>query len=660
MPSLTKLFEPIAIGRLTLKNRIIMPAVTTLYDLEGGRRYADFYAARARGGASLFIINLQALYPGRAGVSGAVPDESVRVKGPLKINHDLYIPRLRELTAAIQENGGRACAQLAVYGFWARGGYGQPAEEVSPSGVRLQGPQYRPDLENLSFIRGGRPLAVEEIAMIAAEVGRAAERAVAAGFDAIELQALGGNLLSRFLSPLTNRRTDAYGGSLENRSRMLVETVAAIRGRVGEGVPLICRLNGDDLLPGGMGVADYQALVPILERAGVQALNLMPGWYETRRPVNQMCVPRGAFVYAAEGLKKVAKIPVAANIRITDPRLAEEILARGQADLIAVCSALMADPEWPLKAAAGRLDDIRRCTACCNCWSDLAGSRRPIGCSVNAQMGMESRYAIRRAERPKNVWVAGGGPAGMEAARVAAERGHRVTLFERRGKLGGQLRFADLPPHKGEWRHFIAWQKRALQNHGVAIRLGCELTAAEILAGRPDALIVATGARSLIPPIPGVDGPNVATCVAVLSGRQPCGRRVVVIGGGAVGCETAEFLHAKGCEVTIVEMLPQIAPDVDFWNRWVLVDRLDAAGIRQLVGTRAVAIEGEGVRIAAAGQERLLPAETVVLAAGARAYNPLAAGLAGKFEAVRFIGDCDTPQKVRQAVDAGFRAGMAV
>jgi 2,4-dienoyl-CoA reductase (NADPH2) len=660
MPVFTRLFEPIRIGRLTLKNRIIMPAVTTLYDFEGGTRYADFYAARARGGASLCIINLQALYPGRAGVSGAVPDESVLVKGPLKINHDLYIPRLKQLTGAIRENGSRACAQLAVYGFWARGGYGSPAEEVSPSGVHLQGEAYRPGLENLSFIRHGRPLSIEEIAMITAAVGRAAERAVAAGFDAIELQALGGNLLSRFLSPLTNKRSDAYGGSLENRSRFLVEAAAAVKAKVGGDFPLICRINGDDLMPGGMGVADYQALVPILERAGIHALNLMPGWYETRRPVNQMCVPRGAFVYAAEGLKAVAKIPVAANIRITDPLLAEEILAAGKADLIAVCSALMADPEWPLKAAEGRIEDIRLCTGCCNCWSDLAGSRRPIGCSVNAQLGMEAKYVIRRAETPKTVWVVGGGPAGMEAARVAALRGHRVTLFERRGKLGGQLRFADLPPHKGEWGQFITWLKGQLKKNGVDIRLGKALTAGEVIEGKPDAVVVATGARSIIPPMPGVEGAKVATCVEVLDGRKAVGRRVVIIGGGSVGCETAEFLHAKGCEVTIVEMLPQIAPDVDFWNRWVLMDRLDQAGIRQIAGAKAEEITAAGVHIAVGEERRLIEADSVVLAAGARAYNPLIRELEGRYAAVYYIGDCLKPQKVRQAVDAGFRVGMEV
>jgi 2,4-dienoyl-CoA reductase (NADPH2) len=373
-----------------------------------------------------------------------------------------------------------------------------------------------------------------------------------------------------------------------------------------------------------------------------------------------MCVPRGAFVYAAEGLKQVARIPVAANIRITDPVMAERILAAGQADLIAVCSALMADPEWPLKAAEGRIEDIRLCTGCCNCWSDLAGSRRPIGCSVNAQLGMEAKTVIRKAVAPKTVWVVGGGPAGMEAARVAALRGHRVTLFERRGKLGGQLLFADLPPHKGEWRPFIAWLKTQLAKNGVEVRLGRAPAAEEILAARPDAVIVATGARSIVPPIPGVDGPNVATCVEVLTGRRTAGRRVVVIGGGSVGCETAEFLYEKGCAVTIVEMLERIAPDVDFWNRWVLMDRLAQAGIEMIPGARAEAISAEGVRIAAAGGSRMLPADSVVLAAGARSYNPLAKALEGRIEALHFIGDCLKPQKVRQAVDAGFRAGMEV
>jgi len=655
-----KLFEPISIGSMELKNRIIMPALTTLYEFEGGRRYADFYAERARGGVSLIILNLQALYPGRAGVSGAVPDESVREKGPVKINHDLYIPRLQQWARAIHGGGAKVAAQLAVYGFWAKGGFGAPAEEVSPSGVRLDGPQYRPNLDGLTFIRGGRPLAADEIRMIEAEVARAAVRAVEAGFDAIELQALGGNLLSRFLSPLTNRREDRYGGSLENRSRMLVETVAAVKEAVGEDFPLICRINGDDLLEGGMGPEDYQQLVPLLEAAGVHALNLMPGWYETRRPVNQMCVPRGAFVYAAEALKKVAHIPIAANIRINDPLLAEQILAENKADLVAMCSALMADPFLPQKAREGRLDDIRPCVACCNCWSDLAGRRVPIGCSVNARMGMESKYATTPAREPKTVWVVGGGPAGMEAARVAATRGHRVTLFDNRDRLGGQLLYADLPPHKGEWREFVRYLISQLTKLGVDVRFNREVNAADVIAARPDVVILATGARSLIPDIPGVNGDHVATCVEVLTGQKTVGKRAAVIGAGSVGCETAEFLAAQGKTVTLIEMQGAIGPDADFWNRWVLIDRLAEAGIRTLVNARAEEITAAGVRLAVDGKIEFVEADSVVLAAGARAHNPLAADLEGRVAELYSIGDAAGPQKVRQAVDAGFRIGMGI
>jgi 2,4-dienoyl-CoA reductase (NADPH2) len=660
MQSLTRLFEPLILGSLELKNRIIMPAVTTLYDFQGGSRYADFYAERARGGVSLIILNLQALYPGRAGQSGWVPDDRVLEKGPLKINHDAYIPRLKSINEAIAEAGAAPCAQLAVYGFWAKGGYGTEAEEVSPSGVRLTGEQYRPNLENLSFIQGGRPLTVEEIHMIEREVAAAAVRAAQAGFHAIELQALGGNLLSRFLSPLTNRRDDEYGGSLENRARVLVETVRAIKKEVGDDFPFICRINGDDLMPGGMKVSDYKSLVPLLEDAGVHALNVMPGWYETRRPVNQACVPRGAFVYAAEGLKETARIPVSTNIRITDPLLAEQILEEGKADLIAVCSALIADPEWPLKAQEGRLEDIRMCTACCNCWSDLAGHRRPIGCSVNARVGREAQTVIRPAEQPKTIWVVGGGPGGMEAARIAAMRGHRVKLFERRGKLGGQLLFAVLAPHKGEWRNLVTYLETQLRKNNVTVELDTKVTADDIVSGRPDTVIVATGAHPITPHIPGIDASHVSSCVDILTGKKKAGRKVVIIGGGCTGGETAEFLANQGKQVTIIEMLDRIAADVDYWNHWVLMDRLVEAGIRMISNAKVEEISGEYVRVTVGGRQERIEANTVAYAVGAQSYNPLVRELEGRFEPVHPIGDCLTPQRVRQAIEAGFQIGSDI
>jgi 2,4-dienoyl-CoA reductase (NADPH2) len=402
---------------------------------------------------------------------------------------------------------------------------------------------------------------------------------------------------------------------------------------------------------------DYVPLVPMIEDAGVQAIDVMPGWYETRRPVNQMCVPRGAFVYASEALKTVARVPVSANIRITDPVLAEHILEQGRADLIAICTPLMADPEWPLKAQEGRLDDIRLCTGCCNCWSDLAGSRRPIGCSVNARAGMETVYAVVPARAAKRVWIVGGGPAGMEAARVAAERGHAVTLFDRHSELGGQLLYAEIPPHKQEWRVLTTYLTTQLKKLGVEVRLGRAVTAGEIVAAQPDAVVLATGASPARLVLPGSDLPHVVSFLDVLTGRVEAGRRVVVIGGGCNGSETAEYLHETGREVTVVELRAEMALDIDFWNRWVLLDRLESAGIRMMVNAKPEAITPEGVRVSVGGIAETIPADTVVYAVGARPYNPLLAELEGRVPVLKVIGDGGEPQRVRQAIDAGFRCG---
>ena len=320
----------------------------------------------------------------------------------------------------------------------------------------------------------------------------------------------------------------------------------------------------------------------------------------------------------------------------------------------------MADPMLPRKTAEGRLDDIRHCVACCNCWSDLAGRRVPIGCSVNARMGKEREYTLTPTETPKNIWVIGGGPGGMEAARIAAKRNHKVTLFDNRDRLGGQLLYADLPPHKGEWRSFITYQSGQLKKLGVKVELNKEIQVEDIQSGRPDAVIVATGARSLIPPIEGVYGPNVSTCVDVLTGRKTVGDEAVIIGAGAVGCETAEFLLERGKKVTLIEMQAEIAPDVDFWNRWILLDRLAKTDLRIMTETSAEEINSEGVRVKNQGQAEFIAADSVVLAVGARSYNALLNELRGKFENIHAIGDCVKPQKVRQAVDEGFRIGMTI
>ncbi len=441
MAKLTKLFEPIKVGSLQLPNRIMMTAMTTGYEQES-ERLTNFYVERVRGGVGLIAIgNLVAIYPSMRG------DLARRNT----ITSDSDIPRLQGLTKAIHDNGGKVAALLSAYGYWAKGGLGAPAEDVSPSGVVLYGDDVREDHpENFP----SRPLTVEEIHILEELLGDAAVRAVQAGFDAIEIQAVGGNLLNRFLSTATNKRTDEYGGTAENRARFLVETITCIKRRVGDSFPLLCRISGEDRVPQGLTIDGYKEIAPLIEQAGVHAIDVMPGWHISRRPADQMCVPPGSFIYLAEGIKQVVSIPVVSNKQIHDPLLAEQILVEGKADIIGLCRPLIADPELPNKAKEGRLEDIRLCTHCNNCFSTIV-DEGGISCSVNAKVGKEREYRITLAEKPKKVFVIGGGPAGMEAARVAALRGHQVTLFEKKDKLGGQLLYAVLPPYKEGWYRLI-------------------------------------------------------------------------------------------------------------------------------------------------------------------------------------------------------------
>jgi 2,4-dienoyl-CoA reductase (NADPH2) len=390
MPACPRLFEPLAIGPLTLKNRIVMAPMTTLLDVEGPGRYEAFLAERAEGGAAMIVVSLQALWPGRGGRTGTARIDAPPGTGPLAINDDAWIGRLRPIVDAIHGGGAKACAQLGVNGPWAPDGPGTRADAISPSDTLLDPRICRPDARAVSFVTGGRPASTDDMRRIPQEISRAARRALEAGFDAIQLQAHCGSLISQFLSPLTNRRADAYGGPIARRARLLLECLAAIRAEVGGGVAVLCRINGDDLMPGGMGPADYLPLVSMLEEAGVHAIDVKPGWYESLQPLHDASVPRGAFACVSAALRQVARVPISANTRITDPELAESIIARGDADYVSLGGALIADPEWPRKARAGQSADIRPCTACMECWNDLAIRRIPIGCPVNPHVGRES------------------------------------------------------------------------------------------------------------------------------------------------------------------------------------------------------------------------------------------------------------------------------
>jgi len=643
MAYLKRLFEPARIGQVELKNRIVMPATSSNY-AENGRvtdRMKNYYAARAKGGAGLLVIGIIA--PTNLVREGQY---TVRLAG---IYDDKLIPGLRQLTDVVHDGGAKVGIQLSIRHEWAKDAQ-SPIEFIAPSNVPISPGPAAP---------APRPLTIPEIEQIVDAFGEASRRAREAGFDMVEFHASVGYLINQFLSSKTNIRDDAYGGSLENRARFLLEIIDSARRKAGADYTFTVRLSGADFMDGGNTIEDTKVIAGMLERVGISALSVTTGWHESPVPFIQMSVPRGSYVYLAEEVKKVVNIPVVGGTRVNDPILAEQILAEGKVDMIYMSRPLMADPDLPNKAREGRFDEIRNCTACCLCFDRLMEGM-PTACSVNAQAGREVEYAIEPAPKPKKVFILGGGPAGMEAARVAAVRGHKVTLVEKKDKLGGQLLVATVPPHKEELHELIRYFSTQMEKQGVEVRLGKETTPDYIIDANPDEVIVAGGAVPIIPDIPGVRGENVVTAIDVLSGEKETGDSVVIIGGGLVGCETAEYLSQKGKEVTILEMLPKIGNDIGRTTRWVVLRRLREAGIKLESKAKAVEITAKGVAVSRDGGSEVFEADTVVLSVGLVPNRELAQKLEGKVKSLRLVGDCDEPHKIAEAIESGLRVGREI
>jgi len=449
MPALKRLFEPVRIGNIELKNRIVMLGM----GLGFGDRYRvtdrliRFFEERAEGGVGLIIVgslfvadfdDVKWAYE-PAGLSMGIWDDG-------------FIPGLKQLTDSIHRKGAKIAAQLSLNYEW-RATKDHPLQVVGPSAGIKSG-----------RIPESRELNTHEIRQIVDQFADGARRAREAGFDLAEFHAGNGFLINQFLSPRTNKRTDAYGGNMENRLRILLEIVEAARKKAGEDFALTCRFSGDEIMEGGLKLEDTLKMVPSLERAGLAAINAQAGTEQTTVPLIQQWVPPGAFVYVAEAIKKVVRIPVIAAYRIKDPILAESIVARGRADLVGMARALLADPEWPNKAREGRLASIRTCLSCCRCLDDIM-EPKPVGCSVNGRLGREIDYPIgQRASNVRKVMVVGGGPSGMEAARIAASRGHTVHLYEKGPRLGGLLNLAAVV--NDELEPFLRYQVRDRDSYG--------------------------------------------------------------------------------------------------------------------------------------------------------------------------------------------------
>ena len=638
------LFAPIRMGRMELKNRLKLTPMGMGYcpGMRVSQQQKSFYHERARGGVGLIGL---CCTPSRLEEDASLPG----------IYSDEFIPELRELVVVCSAYGAKVYCQLVAPYGWAFGS--GPVEWVSPSGITVDG-KTRPSFQVGLTPAGPQPraLTVDEIHEMVAAMGNAALRARQAGFDAVEIIASSGYTLSQFLSPLTNKRTDEYGGSLENRVRIFVEMVESIKRSAGEDYT-ITTLVSPQHAEGGYSMDELKAFAAALEKAGVDGFCTRPGWHDDRLEMLQMTVPQGSWVHIAEELKKAVSVPVSAGARITDPLLAERVLAEGRADLVYMGRALIADPELPNKAREGRLDEIRPCIGCMRCYDQVPD---PVRCSVNPRVGLEATGLVEPATQARKVLVVGGGPAGMEAAAVAAERGHRVTLVEKGSRLGGQLLLATEPPHKEDLSRLTKYLSKRLDRLGVDVVLGRKADVGSVQEIQADAVVLATGAVPLVPGIPGVDRDNVVTAFEVLSGEKEVGTRVVVVGGGMVGCETSEFLVEKGKRVTILEMLKRIGNDIGPATRRGTLMRLKNGDVRMETGVRVEEIVEGGVRGNRDGQSEFFEADSVVLAMGTVPEARLAAELEGRVAELRRAGDCVEPKRIMEAIESGFEVGRTI
>ncbi|MFC2045215.1 FAD-dependent oxidoreductase [Chloroflexota bacterium] len=640
---LKKLFEPINIGPIRSKNRLVMSPMGTNYADKQGMvtpRQIAYYAERAKGGVGMITTE----------VTGVLPNVNTIVN-ELGVYSDGCIPGLTTLARTINECDCRSVLQLHHAG--------RRAASISNNGVIPKAPS------PIACVGAETPqeLTTAEIETIVKCFADAALRARKAGFDAVELHGGHGYLITQFLSPLSNKRNDKYGGSPENRTRFAIEIVAQIKDKAGKDYPILCKLSADEFLPGGLTTDDTKIIARKLQDAGVSALTATAGHTGAAPEGEGVTVlgasfPRGCMVHLAQALKEAVSIPVGAVSRINDPLLAETILNENKADLIYMGRALLADPEFPVKTMRGDLEEIRTCIGCSMCNKTLIAEPPNLSCSINAALGREREFQVVPAAKAEVVLVVGGGPGGIEAARVAALRGHKVSLYEKSEKLGGQLLLASIPPHKDEVPNLVRYLTTQLDKLGVNVEVNTEATAETIKQLNPDAIILATGSVPSIPKIPGVDGDNVFLAEDVLNGTALLkDTSVAIVGGGIVGCETAEYLAVAGKKVTIIEMLPEIGGDVQVTAKVLLEKRLREYGANIFVNANVKQIDSEAI-VLEDGSE--IKVGEIVLAVGRSSDRILAESLKGLKKAVYTIGDCQKPGMIIDATREGAEVGNKI
>ena len=673
---MSKLFESTKIGSIEIKNRLAMSAMDLGFTTEGSinKRFIDFYVERARGGVGLIVVG------------GCYPEMTGKVwKSIIGLDKDEYIPGLKKLTDTIHKYDTKIAAQI-LHGGRSASSFFSKTHPVSPS-----------SLSHINIKQRPHALTIPEIKKVIDGYVAATVRVKKGGFDAVEIHGGMGYLINQFLSRATNKRKDKYGGSLKNRIRFAKEIVVAIKEKVGKRYPVIFRLSGEDFVEDGLKIDESVEIAKELEKAGVDAFNVSPGWHESRTPIMLMSIPRMSYIFLSEKIKDNVNVPVIGSVRINDLALAEDVIDNNQSDIVSIGRPLIADPELPKKYKRKQFEDIRRCIACNQgCFDSLLGFKS-ISCLYNVRAGRESELKIKKAKKKKKVMIIGGGPGGMEAARVAALRGHDVHLFEKMDVLGGQLRYAHIPPGREEIVNVISFLENQIKKLNVNIELSKKVDTATINKMKPDVVIAATGGVPLIPKITGIKEKNVVVAEDVFDNRVKVGKDVVIIGGGTIGCEIALHTAKMGAmdpevacfllknkvidgdkaveltskgkrNITILEMKNKIGGRFGISTRWVIMKQIVDAGINSITGIKVKNMSTKSIKekdkvcITYEDDKKDIKifADTVIIAAGYKSNQDPTRKLNGKIDELYRIGDCVEVRTALEAIHEGFEVGLRI
>lgn len=669
-----KLYQPIRINGLELKNRIVMAPMSIFNTEEGYASERDvlFYKERAKGGVGLIVFANMQWDPIRNNPnSGAM------------LTDEKYIPALRKVTDTVHAEGCAMFAQLMHKGRYATAASQGGHQPIAPSAVPSKYNGYEMPKE----------MTIEEIRDCIRWQAYAAGVAKRAGFDGIEIETNSGYLYGQFFSPLTNKRTDEYGGNLEGRCKFMVDTLRAIREEVGPDFPISVRISGNDFVPGSCDSADMADICEYLDKTGyLDALSITAGWHEASVPLITMELPHATWAYLGRDIKKRVNCVVMQGMRL-NIQTAEELVERDDVDMAVMGRPMLADPALVGKAMAGKYDEIRPCLGCNAGCIDKTIKGIRAGCIINAECNREIELvdengilpSCKASAKPEKILVIGAGPSGMEFARVAALRGHKVTIWEQRNRTMGLSLLAATPPRRYDLRYIGQWLERSCRSLGVEIVLGKQVCAADIRAVKSeyDRVVIACGSKKFSPPISCEEGARIVHAWDVLENNAELGNNVVVIGGGATGVETAMYIGEIGTltadqlrfmmifnaetpeklkallnrgskKVSVVEMGKKFATDITPGCRWSIISRVKQLGIDLLKEATVIAIKKDGVVISTAEGEKTIPADTVVMAAGAKPNNDLYVALKDEIENLNVIGDSVAVAKIPEAIRSGY------